>query len=96
MAGKRKAAVKKKPQAKRVVTEIAPGVRTMLDGYMRAYNDAPERVSSPLKYTDLINLALDSFLPGKPEPAGVPDEAATEDPSPATAGQVPAEPPLEV
>jgi hypothetical protein len=68
MATKHKAGSKKKPQVKRVVTEIAPAVRVMLDGYMKAYNDGPERVSSPLKYTDVINQALDAFLPGRPQP----------------------------
>ena len=59
---------KRKPQAKRVVPEIAPGVRVLLDAYMKAYNEGSERVSSPLKYTDVINQALDAFLPGKPNP----------------------------
>ena len=66
MAGKHKPVSSKQPQTKRVVTEIAPGVRVMLDAYMKAYNEAPERVSSPLKYTDVINQALDAFLPLKP------------------------------
>jgi hypothetical protein len=66
MATKHKAGSKKKPQVKRVVTEIAPAVRVMLDAYMKAYNEGPERVSSPLKYTDVINRALDAFLPAKP------------------------------
>ena len=68
MAGKRKGSAKNKTQAKRVVTEIAPGVRTMLDDFLKAYNEGPERVSSPLKYTDVLNKALDGFLPGRPEP----------------------------
>jgi len=68
MAGKHKPVTSKKPQAKRVVTEIAPGVRVLLDAYMKAYNEAPERVSSPLKYTDIINQALDAFLPRKHNP----------------------------
>ncbi len=66
MAGKHKSVSSKQSQTKRVVTEIAPGVRVMLDAYMKAYNEAPERVSSPLKYTDVINQALDAFLPLKP------------------------------
>jgi hypothetical protein len=69
MTAKHKADSKKKTQAKRVVTEIAPAVRVMLDAYMTAYNEGPERVSSPLKYTDVINQALDEFLPGKPQPS---------------------------
>jgi len=69
MTTKHKASGKKKPQVKRVVTEIAPGVREMLDTYIKTYNEGPERVSSPLKYTDVINQALDAFLPGKPQPS---------------------------
>jgi hypothetical protein len=37
-------------QAKRVITEIAPGVRVLLDAYMKAYNEAPVRVSPPEIY----------------------------------------------
>ena len=66
MAAKHKAGDKKKTPSKRVVTEIAPGVRVMLDDYMRAYNEGPERASSPLKYTDVVNQALDAFLPPRP------------------------------
>ena len=58
----------KKALSKRVVIEIAPGVRAMLDAYLSVYNDSPERVSSPLKYTDVVNQALDEFLPRKPTP----------------------------
>jgi len=88
MASKRKASTKGKSQSKRVVTEIAPGVRTMLDAYMQSYNEGPERVSSPLKYTDVINLALDGFLPGRPEPE-LADEPS--DPPPAADGSPSAE-----
>lgn len=53
---------KKLPQAKRLVVEVAPAVRTMLDGFIAAYNEKPERVSPAYKYTDVINQALDEFL----------------------------------
>ncbi len=68
MAGKHKVVPSKQSRTKRVVTEIAPGVRVLLDAYIKAFNEAPERVSSPLKYTDVINQALDAFLPLKPTP----------------------------
>ena len=68
MAGKHKVVPSKQSRTKRVVTEIAPGVRVLLDAYIKAFNEAPERVSSPLKYTDVINQALDAFLPLKPPP----------------------------
>jgi hypothetical protein len=60
---------RKKEQVKRVVAEIAPAVRAMLDAHIQAYNDGPARASSPLKYTDVINRALDAFLPSL-QPAG--------------------------
>jgi hypothetical protein len=66
-AVKHRSGAPKKPQAKRVVAEIAPGVRVMMDAYMKAYNEGSERVSSPLKYTDVINQALDMFLPSRPQ-----------------------------
>ena len=67
MAAKRKVG-RKKEQTKRVVTEIAPAVRVMLDSYMKDYNEGAQRVSSPLKYTDVINQALDAFLPSNSHP----------------------------
>ena len=65
MATKHDPESKKNPPAKRVVTEIAPAVRVMLDAYVNAHNEGSKRVSSPLKYTDVINLALDEFLPSQ-------------------------------
>jgi hypothetical protein len=74
MATKHKSGSKKKRQAKRVVTEIAPAVRIMLDAYITGYNEGPDRVSPLLKYTDVINQALDEFLPGKPQAGEVEDQ----------------------
>ena len=53
---------KKTPQAKRLVVEVAPAVRTMLDDFIAAYNAKPDRASPAYKYTDVINQALDEFL----------------------------------
>jgi len=63
MSPKKKASEKKKHRSKRVVVEIAPGVRTLLDAYLATHNEGPDRVSSPVKYTDVINQALDGFFP---------------------------------
>ncbi len=68
MAAKQKSGSKKTARTKRVVTEVAPAVRVMLDTYLNAHNVDSERVSSPLKYTDVINLALDAFLSNKSNP----------------------------
>ena len=85
---------KKKPGKLHV--EIPKANWARLEAFLKAYNEAPERVSSPLKYTDLINQALDAFLPGKPEPAEPAEASASENPPPATAEQVREEAPLEV
>jgi hypothetical protein len=70
MAGKHRSNDKKegKAKVKRVVTEIAPGIRTLLDAHIQDHNEEPERVSSPLTYTDVVNQALDEFLPARPKP----------------------------
>ena len=76
MATKSKSADLKKSQTKRVVTEIAPGVRAMLDAYVDSHNDGQDRVAPPLKYTDVINQALDEFLPSRSMPG---EEGTTAD-----------------
>lgn len=78
MSGKHRGGDKKKGKSKRVVTEIAPGVRTLLDAYIQAYNEGPDRVSSPLKYTDVVNQALDEFLPAKPSAQEEAEDAPVE------------------
>jgi hypothetical protein len=42
--------------------EIAPGNREKLDLYIRAYNHMPDRATPKIKYTDVVNDALDAFL----------------------------------
>ena len=56
---------KKKDSAaepRRINVEVAPGNRENLDRYIRAYNHRPDRRTPKLKYTDVINEALDAFL----------------------------------
>jgi hypothetical protein len=63
--GKKEEDAKKKaktPRPKRLVVEIAPGVRAKLDAHISAFNENPDRASTPLKYTDVINRAVDLFL----------------------------------
>lgn len=78
MATKRKPSGKKRPQSKRIVAELAPAVRAMLEAHVQAFNEGSDRASSPLKYTDVVNRALDELLPKVaaaavegPEPAGI-------------------------
>jgi hypothetical protein len=68
MATKQTQASKKKPRTKRLVVEIAPAVRALLDTHMSVHNEGEERVASTLKYTDVINQALDEFLPPQAKP----------------------------
>jgi hypothetical protein len=65
---KTKPAVKVKT-AKRITVEIAPGVRELLEAHIAAFNDQPERSAPVLKYTDVVNHALDAYLPKLPASA---------------------------
>ena len=42
--------------------EIAPGNQERLDLYISAYNHKPERATPKIKYTDVVNEALDRFF----------------------------------
>jgi len=42
--------------------EIAPGNQEKLDLYIKAYNHRPDRATPKIKYTDVVNDALDAFL----------------------------------
>ena len=64
-----KPADKAKPaakSAKRISVEIAPGVSSQLEAYIQDYNAQPGRTSPVLKYTDVVNMALDKYLPALP------------------------------
>jgi len=63
-----------KKNTKHVNVEIAPAVLVTLEGYIEAYNAKPERSTSKLKYTDVINAALDSFFKLKGVQADAKDE----------------------
>jgi hypothetical protein len=51
-----------KKDTKHINVEIAPAVLAKLEAYLQAYNEKPDRPTSKLKYTDVINAALDSFF----------------------------------
>jgi len=46
----------------KVNVEIAPGNQTKMDLYIKAYNSRADRKTPKIKYTDLVNEALDQFL----------------------------------
>lgn len=58
---------KESPKAsKRINVEIAPGVYRLLKAKRDEINTAPDGTEPPQSYADLLNRALDSFLPPLP------------------------------
>lgn len=55
----------KKNASRKVNVEIAPGNQRRLDAYIEGYNTRPDRRTPKLKYTDVVNAALDWFLEGQ-------------------------------
>lgn len=53
---------KKSKPAKMVNIEIAPKNQSRMQSYIDNYNEKPDRVTPKIKYTDVINEALDFFL----------------------------------
>jgi hypothetical protein len=48
--------------ARKINVEIAPGNQAKLDVYIEAYNGRADRKTPKIKYTDVVNDALDQFL----------------------------------
>jgi hypothetical protein len=48
--------------SKKINVEIAPGNQSAMDTYISVYNTQPDRKKTRLKYTDVVNEALDEFL----------------------------------
>ena len=61
--------------ARKINVEIAPGNQAKMDLYIEAYNRRPDRRTPKIKYTDVVNDALDRFL-GAREKAPRPRAAA--------------------
>jgi hypothetical protein len=55
-----------KKTSKRINVEIAPGVYRLLKAKRDEINAAPDRTEPPQSYADLLNRALDGFLPPLP------------------------------
>ena len=87
MATKQTQTSKKKPRTKRLVVELAPAVRALLDAHMSAHNEGAARVASTLKYTDVINQALDEFLPPQAKPGNETTEVKAKKPLKAKQGK---------
>ncbi len=59
MGGK---ASKERGGPKKINVEIAPGNQTRLKAYLEEYNSRPDRKTPKVKYTDVVNRAIDQFL----------------------------------
>jgi hypothetical protein len=53
---------KDKESPRTINVEIAPGNQEKLDLYIKSYNRRPDRATPKIKYTDVVNDALDTFL----------------------------------
>jgi hypothetical protein len=53
---------KGKEHSHKINVEIAPGNQARMARFIEAYNTRPDRRTPKLKYTDVVNEALDRFL----------------------------------
>jgi hypothetical protein len=53
---------KGKAGSRKINVEIAPGNQQTMDRYIESYNEKPDRKTPKIKYTDVVNSALDQFL----------------------------------
>ena len=53
---------REKATTRKINVEIAPGNQAKMDVYIEAYNGRPDRRTPKIKYTDVVNDALDKFL----------------------------------
>jgi len=51
--------------SRKINVEIAPGNQEALDRYIDSYNDKPDRKTPKIKYTDVVNEALDRLFSGR-------------------------------
>jgi hypothetical protein len=54
--------MKRKEHSRKINVEIAPGNQVRMTKFIAAYNARPDRRTPKLKYTDVVNEALDLFL----------------------------------
>ena len=60
---------KEKQASKKINVEIAPGNQAAMDRFIELYNHQPDRKTSKIKYTDVVNEALDRlFRTRRPAP----------------------------
>ena len=62
---------KGKTGSRKINVEIAPGNEQAMDHYIESYNRKVDRKTPKIKYTDVVNEALDKFLSARrPAPPG--------------------------
>ena len=62
---------KEKAGSRKINVEIAPGNQAAMDRYIEAYNHGPDRTTPKVRYTDVVNEALDKLLSARrPAPKG--------------------------
>ncbi len=54
-----------KEHSRTINVEIAPGNQARMTRFIEAYNARSDRRTPKLKYTDVVNEALDRFLDGR-------------------------------
>jgi len=53
---------REKQASKKINVEIAPGNQAAMDRFIELYNRQPDRKTSKIKYTDVVNEALDRLF----------------------------------
>jgi hypothetical protein len=49
-------------ESRKINVEIAPGNQLAIERYIESYNHKPDRKTPKIKYTDVVNEALDRLL----------------------------------
>ncbi len=65
---------REKGGSRKINVEIAPGNQEALDRHIEAYNARPDRRTPKVKYTDVVNEALDRLFNSHPPAARVAKE----------------------
>jgi hypothetical protein len=66
---------KDRQASRKINVEIAPGNQAALDRYIESYNHRPDRKTPKIKYTDVVNEALDKLLSTRRSAPKGPSEA---------------------
>lgn len=56
-----------KAKAKKINLQIAPGNWSKMQSLVTAFNENPERTAPKMKFTDVVNQAIQEFFPATGE-----------------------------